>query len=373
MRALAYSDSHLQVGEIPVEATAESSASRENLGRLAAVDAGRVFATFAIVWVHNLEGMNGGEALGALCRFGTSFYIIVAALFVVRSAVKPTQRTFIDDVLSRSKRLLKPYLVWCLVYGLYYGAYAYAGGHSWESLSRWWGPVAGTAVHLWFLPFVFFWGTIAAAVVPHLLKVSRPALLLGGLATAVVLYLFCFRWLHFAVSRPWLWEYKLHRLDRWIVDVPLFVTATLVMLNFERLGRRAKSALKKASVLLALACFAGFVIVQTIYAAQVEAIKAATHTEGRFMAHLAGLLFLGGFIALNRSRFVRFLAPLGRYTYLVFLVHMLVIEVVRPPATQIYGYGTPLFTFLSSLVVFAIGLGLAWLIQNLRPLKFLRA
>jgi hypothetical protein len=52
---------------------------------------------------------------------------------------------------------------------------------------------------------------------------------------------------------------------------------------------------------------------------------------------------------------------------------MLIIEIIRPPAAHVYGYGTPSFTFLSSLVVFAIGLGVAWLIQNLRPLKFLRA
>jgi peptidoglycan/LPS O-acetylase OafA/YrhL len=220
---------------------------------------------------------------------------------------------------------------------------------------------------------VFFWGLLAARVVPHLLKLPRPVLLVGGMATALVLYLFCYQWLHLAVSRPWLWKYKLHRLDRWIVEVPLFVTATLVMVNFERLRHGAKDVLKKSIAPLAVACFAGFVLVQTIYATQVEDIKAATQSEGRFMAHLAGLLFLGGFVAISHSRFVHALAPLGRYTYSVFLVHMLIIEIIRPPAAYVYGYGTPLFTFLSSLVVFAIGLGVAWLIQNLRPLKFLRA
>jgi peptidoglycan/LPS O-acetylase OafA/YrhL len=117
----------------------------------------------------------------------------------------------------------------------------------------------------------------------------------------------------------------------------------------------------------------GFVAAQLIYSTNVDAIKAATHTEGRFMANIAAVFLLAGFLALNRSRFVAKLAPLGRYTYLAFLCHMLVIELLRSPLKDVPGYGSVGVAFASSVLVFALSLGVSWLIQNTRFLKALRA
>lgn len=373
MPSVALHRSSVALRPVPVEAARKEARPAERIDRLPAVDAGRILATFAIVWVHNLEGQNGTNAVGALCRFGTSFYILVGALFVVQSALRAPERGFVDDLRSRARRLLRPFLVWSAVYATYYIAMAAPEGISWSALTFWWGPVAGTAVHLWFLPFVFFWGVLSARAVPRLLELPRPVLYIGGLVLAVAVYAFCFRWLHFAVSRPWLWKFHLHRLDRWIVEIPLFVSATLFVVGYYRLKESAKATLHRMAVSIACISVAGFLAMEAIYAINVEAIRAATATEGRFMAHAAGGLLLCALLSVNGSKAVRLLAPLGRYTYLVFLSHILFVELFRIIDQDVPGYGTVTFSLLTAMVIFLVSLGFSWCIQNYRPLRFLRA
>jgi hypothetical protein len=341
--------------------------------RLTGLDAARVFATFGIIWVHVAEGQGHAFSWTALGRFGTSFYVIVAALFVIRGTVKSKPRSFLAELRHRSDRLLRPYLVWSLIYGLYYGYYAYKTNTTWEDLSRWWGPVAGTAVHLWFLPFVFFWGQLAAWAAPRLNKVKLPVLILGGALGCVALYLFCYRWLFFVLDRYWLWKYHLHRLDRWVDEVPPFVTAAWGALVFYRLGHRAKQFMHRRLVLITVIGFFGFFLAEAIYAGQVMRIKEATQTEGRFMGNIAALFLLGAFLALDGKTLVRTLAPLGKYTYLAFLVHMLVIELLRIPVLSIPGYGTLWVSLLTSLLVFALSIVVSRVVSQYKVLAFLRA
>ncbi len=340
--------------------------------RLFGLDAARVLATFAIIWTHVAEGQGHTYGWTALGRFGTSFYIIVAALFVVRGAER-APRTFLAEVKVRSRRLLKPYVVWSIIYGLFYGARGVSEGITWEGLSRWWGPVAGTAVHLWFLPFIFFWGVLAAWATPRLNRLPLPAVTIGGAVVCALLYVFCYRWLHFALSRYWLWDYHLHRLDRWIVEVPPFVTATWGAILFYRWSKPAQDYMERQLIPLAAIGFLGFFIVQFLYANQIDLIRRSTHTEGRFMGNIAALFLLGAFLAVDGKALVRKLAPLGRFTYIAFLIHMLVIEFLRHPVKSMPGYGTLWFSLVTSLVVFALSLLLSRTIQKHRILSFLRA
>lgn len=341
--------------------------------RLAGLDAARVVATFAIVWTHVAEGQGHTHGWTALGRFGTSFYIIVAALFVVRGAERAAPRSFIEEVRVRAQRLLKPFVVWSILYALYYGATELPRGASIAELTRWWGPVAGTAVHLWFLPFVFFWGVLAAWVTPRIKRLPISWLASGGLLISIALYWICYGWLFFAVSRYWLWQFHLHRLDRWIDEVPPFVAATWGAILFHRAGRRTQDFLRSRLIPLAVLGFLGFLSAQFVYASQIDTIRGSTHTDGRFMANIAALFLLGTFLAMDGRALVRLLAPLGRFTYLAFLVHMLVIEVLRGPVKDLPGYGTLLFSLVTSIVVFALSLLISRVIQRSKPLAFLRA
>lgn len=340
--------------------------------RFLGLDAARVVATFAIVWTHVAEGQGHSHGWTALGRFGTSFYIIVAALFVVRSAYRAAPRSFIEEIELRAVRLLKPFVVWSIVYALYYGWRELSRGASFEDLTRWWGPVAGTAIHLWFLPFVFFWGALAAWVTPRINKLPLFWLTAGGLLISIGVYWLCYKWLFFAVNRFWLWDYHLHRLDRWIDEAPPFVAATWGALLYHRSSRQTQDFFGRQLIPLAVIGFLGFIIAQFLYANQIDAIRRSTHTEGRFMGNIAALFLLGAFLAMDGRALVRKLAPLGRLTYLAFLAHMLVIELFRGPVKFLPGYGTLWFSLLTSIVVFTLSLLLSHIIQRNKPLAFLR-
>lgn len=350
-----------------------SEAALAPRSRLAGLDAARVVATFAIVWTHVAEGQGHTYGWTALGRFGTSFYIIVAALFVVRGAERAAPRALIDEVKVRATRLLKPFVVWSLLYGLYYGVHELGQGASLEGLTRWWGPVAGTAVHLWFLPFIFFWGVLAAWLTPRASRLPISWLAVGGLFVSIFVYWVCYRWLFFAVNRYWLWNYHLHRLDRWIDEVPPFVTATWGALLFHRSSLRVQDFFKRQLIPLAVIGFIGFFVAEFLYASQIDVIRRSTHTDGRFMGNIAAIFLLGAFLAMDGRILVQKLAPLGRFTYLAFLSHMLVIEVLRDPVKYLPGYGTLWFSFLTSVVVFALSLLVSRVIARNNTLAFLRA
>jgi hypothetical protein len=91
------------------------------------------------------------------------------------------------------------------------------------------------------------------------------------------------------------------------------------------------------------------------------------------MANLAALFLLGAFLSLDGKALVQRLAPLGRYTYLAFLSHMLVVEIFRNPVKFLPGYGTLWFSLSTSVVVFWLSLLLSLIIQRSRVLAFLRA
>lgn len=355
-----------------VEPAVESRPGPASRKRLQALDAARVFATFAIVWTHVSESQGQSLGASALGRFGTSFYIIVAMLFIVRGAVHHPDRRFFDDVRTKARRLLWPYLLWSMIYGLYYGYHAYTSGHTWAGLTQWWGPVAGTAVHLWFLPFVFFWGSLSALVVPWLLKLPLKRLAVGSVILSAVTYAFCFKWLFYALNRFWLWDHKLHRLDRWVEEIPLVVTAVLGAVLFHRQKASVRAFLREKKSALAGLFLGGFVLIEWAYFANNHAIQLATQSEGRFFAHAAGLLLLSAVLCLGDTALIARLSTQGRYTYVAFLVHVLVIEAFRDPTKSWPGYGGLLFALLSTIGVFTVSLGLSHLIARVHYFRVLR-
>lgn len=358
---------------LPVESAPISIAPPSlPFGRMDAIDAARLFATFGIIWTHVAEGQGQTSEAATMGRFGTSFYVIAAALFVVQSAIRMPHRGFRDELTRKAKRLLWPFVLWSMIYGAYYGYQALLSGATWKGLSFWWGPVAGTAVHLWFLPFVFVWGFIASRIVPHVLGYSTRTILVIGGAISALTYWYCYTRLFFSLDRPWLWSWHLHRLDRWIVEVPPFVTAVVGCLAYYRLSENKRAWLSQHLLPIGLLAMLGFVLTQGFYLENLEWIRKVSQSEGRFMANVGGLLMLVSFLALGRTAFVRRLAPIGRFTYLAFLSHMLVIELFRGVFAALPGYGSVSFSLLASLVVLAGSLLVSYVIRKTPALKWLR-
>lgn len=356
---------------LPLESSRDTLAP-PSLGRLPALDAARVFATFAIVWTHVAEAQGLQPGWGALGRFGTSFYIIAAAVFLVRSAARPARRRWWEDTKRRAQRLLTPYLVWCAIYGILYGQRAYRAGVSFHDLAFWWGPVAGTAIHLWFLPFIFVWGALGAWLAPRLMKLPSFVLLTTGPLACGFLYWFAYDYVFFAVNRYVLWDYHLHRLDRWIVEVPLFFTALIGACCYFRLPPSTRESLARHRLIWAALGALIFLVAQALYGQHLLWLKELTHTEGRFMANLAGLGLVTVCIAVGHTILIQRLAAWGKTTYLAFLCHMLVLEFTRIVLSWLPGYGSVATAVLSTSIVFGLSVLLALWVHRARYLSYLR-
>ncbi len=340
--------------------------------RLDSWDAARLIATFGIVWTHVCDAHGIDASMGTLGRFGTSYYILAAALFTVRGYQRSAVRQFSVEAGRRARRLMLPFLIWSSIYFIYYYGQSLQTGRSFRSLTMWWGPAAGTALHLWFLPFIYVWGLFGVWLVPKLMKTRTGLLLLLSPLVVGGIYWVCFQKIFFAVSRPWLWSWHLHRLDRWIVEVPLYVSAIWVGSAFYHLSSTSRERLTRHHRTIALLSIGLFVTTQIVYSEQIHFIRETTGTDGRPLSHLAGLALLFGSAALGKTRVVRFMAPWGRFTYVTFLVHVLVLDLMRAPLKSLPGYGTVTTALLSTGFVFLISLGLSWLIARFRIFAWLR-
>lgn len=374
MSAYALPSSQLMHSSSVIEEAAPVSISPSTapFGRMDAIDAARLLATFGIVWTHITEGQGQTAELATLGRFGTSFYVIAAALFAVQTSIRTPNRPFFSELKRKAHRLLWPFVLWSLIYACYYSYRDFRDQATWEELTFWWGPVAGTAVHLWFLPFVFFWSLLASLITPLLLRRSALSILTFGGLIAALSYWYCYAHLFLTVDRPWLWSMHLHRLDRWIVEIPPFIAAVVGSLAYYRLAEEQRLSITRHFKTIAIVSALSFVGVQVIYWVMLEEISNATLSEGRFVANVAGLAILCTFLALARTPFVQRLAPLGRYTYLAFLCHMLLIEMLREPFSALPGYGSVIFSLFTSVLVLAGSLLVSYTIRKTPALKWLR-
>ena len=350
----------------------ESIAPKTPLSRLDAWDAARLFATLGIVWTHVCDAHGLDAPIATLGRFGTSYYILAAALFTVRSQQRAAPRKFSDDAIQKARRLLVPFVVWSAIYFVYYYVDSLAVGNTLESLVRWWGPLAGTALHLWFLPFIFVWGLWGTWIVPKLMNVRFVVLALVGPLACGFVYWLCYYKIFFWVDRYWLWTWHLHRLDRWIDEAPLYVAAIVLGTTFQRLSVPVKQKLHHHRISIAWASVAIFFATQVFYAQNVHLIKERTGTDGRFLANVIGLALLCGSASLSDTRVIKWLAPWGRYTYVTFLVHVLVLEFSSSWMKYLPNYGTTITAAICTIIVFLASLGVSILISRSAALKWLR-
>lgn len=350
----------------------ESVAPKTPPSRLDAWDAARLIATFGIVWTHVCDAHDLNIRVGTLGRFGTSYYILAAALFTVRGYQRASNRNFIEEASRKAKRLLLPFVVWSAVYFAYYFQLSSRTGESVAHMTTWWGPAAGTALHLWFLPFIFVWGLWGSWAAPKLMKVPTAALWIGGSIACAAVYWFAYTKVFFWVDRPWLWAHHLHRVDRWIDEAPFYVTAIVLGTAFYKLSTKAHERLGHHRASVAVISFGVFVIGQALYSEHVHFIRDQTGTDGRFLANLIGLSLLTGSAALSNTAFIRVLAPWGRYTYVAFLAHVLVLELVRDPMKRLPHYGTIPIAALCSVGIFLASIALSILVNRVRFLSWLR-
>ena len=148
-------------------------------------------------------------------------------------------------------------------------------------------------------------------------------------------------------------DLHLHRFDRWIEELPLvFSTLTLVLLS-ERYRPELRAWMQKYGGWLAVVGLGGFVLFEKIYVDWFVWLKDVTSTEGRYLANLAGVSLFLLALGLSESAWVRWLAPLGRYTYFAFLAHVRGLELIGDVLLSLPGYGSVGFVLVTSVGVMA--------------------
>lgn len=309
-----------------------------------------MLATGGIVFSHTVEMLGGSACTAALGRFGTSFYVISAIYFSVKTAAGKGRSGWLS---KRAKRLLVPYLSWCAIYALFYLSTMLPQGVPLHDVARHWGILAGTAIHLWFLPFALLVGAAAHALAPRLLAVPVGRLVRLGALSSVLSYSLFYGVLALGPDRALLSSIGLHRVDRWLEELPLAVTATFgIAIYLTQLPRLAALGFRRR-ILLSRLALGSFVLAELAYFFLLEPLRPYFWTEVRPLAHVAGALLFLVVVARRRSPLIERLAPFGAATYFAFLAHVLVLDVIKVPLARLPGSTTALFQLLVALGVLA--------------------
>ncbi len=358
-------DLHLVLAGGPADRTSTApSRAPAPPGRLVGVDAARVLATLAVVWVHVAEMQGHGQGWSALGRFGTSFYITVVALLGVRSALRHPGRGVREELVRGAPRFLLPFVAWSLIYGAFYGQYALRHGHSFADLATWWGPFAGTARHLWFLPFAWASYPFCNWVVKRTRDWTSRELGLLFTSVGIGSYAVCFGLLFFLLPRGFIVSAHLHRIDRWVEEFPLLASSICACLWLLRRPRTP------ASPRLALGFASAFLVVEAVYGRYVVSFQEFTHhLDARYVSQLAGALLLLTFVSLPDSRLLRFLVPFRHVTYFAFLAHLIVLEAAGGWLYNTPGFGTLPFAVGTTLAVFTVSALLGAVVRKVPGLR----
>ena len=117
--------------------------------RNATVEYARFIAAIGIIAFHAT-----GSTVG---YFALPFFIALSSYFAAKRS---------STFAKRARRVLVPFMIWSLIYAAARIAQAIFNGMPISSEFDWWMIVAGPAIHLWFLPFIFIVGLLA----PHIAK-----------------------------------------------------------------------------------------------------------------------------------------------------------------------------------------------------------
>lgn len=121
------------------------SPARATPGRRQDIELLRIVSAFGIVLFHS-----GSDVTG----IGYSGLVVFLVLSTYFSAAHPTRESSFGRILAkRSLRLLVPWAFWMLAYGI---RNHFVGRNILETDRGWFnGILAGTQIHLWFLPYLF--------------------------------------------------------------------------------------------------------------------------------------------------------------------------------------------------------------------------
>jgi len=154
--------------------------------RVVSIDLLRIVAAVGIIWFHTEGAPYRQIGYAALPMFLLLFFALIT-----RQAPACSTRHFLK---RRWDRLLKPWLFWSAVYGVARLTHA-ASTRDLTSLANLLSPetlLAGTYIHLWYLPYAFMSGLLIHALNRPISKVSsNPLVVLAATAVGVLTLAVC--------------------------------------------------------------------------------------------------------------------------------------------------------------------------------------
>jgi peptidoglycan/LPS O-acetylase OafA/YrhL len=329
-------------GLLPVRRTMprgdESELIRAPASRVESLDAMRLLAAYATVLVHASLSPQMKAVASPITRFALPFFVQAGIHFLFRGVHRGPDLTFWEHVRHRAWRLLLPFGLWNVIYALLRAAkHRLLVGDGGAGLS-WSLVIAGSAPHLWFLPFLFATSLLVLAVAfagkrwPALRTPMAIVLVLIGMAE-------CFIPLP-AVLKPAVGAWYL--VERSFYMVPSICWGTAWgLLRWRRGARRLESSRRVGAASLGVAILCGLVLVAA--AAEGGPFRIARHVWG-----IAALLVA---VCPVRGMVVSRLAGLGRYSYGIFLSHVAVVQVAQTLGGRM-GLG---MSWRFDLMVFVLG------------------
>mgnify|MGYP001552317873 CR=1 FL=1 len=343
-------------------AAADTARRKAATPRLAGLDAGRLLAAAAVVWIHSL-GINPHHAwLSDAGRFAVPFFAFAATALIgesFRRAHAAVRRTpFPHYAAARFLRIYVPFAVWSLLYFLLRDAkhllHPAASPAITLDLSVF---LVGTAHHLWFLPFIFLI-TLAAYPLAKLLIRKGPLarglavlLLLAGIAACIVPSP-----VSYDDAASGAWNHAKYALGLGWNALPAACWGLAVIPLFPRL-----QTLFQRSRMLGIPALAFSA------AAMVFDMRYGDHMP---LSNIAGVAFFFAAIAMPSAPLIALLARGGKFAYSIYLVHVAILLAFDTALIRNRDTVSTLFLVVLFALTFALSLMVSWLATKSRLLRW---
>ena len=339
-------------------------------GRMTWFDANRVIAAFGVVLIHTTTDSVGKAfikadpeqrivpvMMRAIGELSGSEMFFVFSLFLFAFKLDRRQPTYREAIVEQMKRLLIPFVFWAVFYALFKIFKASAFGYSHAIVDQWLDPsrwasnliIGSSQYHMHFLPTLFalmlFYPVMrAAARYPMLGLAIIPMLGLMG-------HMHGYLWGH--VDDPMLRSY-LVRAIKIFAYVGYGIAAFAIFGLFKQGIPRGESRLLSRTAVF----FVFFLLLATLphNLAAMESGAWSHRTGWAFYAHfLMPLAVFTVFLGLQHETWSPVWSRLARFTFGIYLVHPMVIDVFD---VSVYSLGlqlTPAATVLLKFSLVAAG------------------
>ncbi len=135
--------------------------TRDEDNHIVGLDYLRVFAIFAVVWIHGSDTNKMAMALQTYCAFAVPCFIMMSAFLTQMSCSSKADYSYVDIVVRRTKRLVPSYLAWSMLYLIF--RFIKQSMISDMPIEFDWTAVifcGGASYQLWFVPALLIWTVI---------------------------------------------------------------------------------------------------------------------------------------------------------------------------------------------------------------------